>query len=67
MAVLTDTSLSLSRVAQARPSASANAAPRHLDPRVSLTVLVAINVQMALTQSLFAEMGVLALTVVVMA
>lgn len=67
MAVLTDTSLPLSGVAQARPSASANAAPRHLDPRVSLTVLVAINVQMALTQSLFAEMGVLALTVVVMA
>lgn len=67
MALLMDTPLPLSAVAQTRPSASANAAPRHLDPRVSLAVLVAINVQMALTQSLFAEMGVLALTVVVMA
>lgn len=66
MALLMDTPLPLSAVAQTRPSTSANAAPRHLDPRVSLAVLVAINVQMALTQSLFAEMGVLALTVVVM-
>ena len=66
MALLMDASLPLSAVAQTRPSASDNAAPRHLDPRVSLAVLVAINVQMALTQSLFADMGVLALTVVVM-
>ena len=64
MALLMDTPLPLSAVAQTRPSMSANAAPRHLDPRVSLAVLVAINVQMALTQSLFAEMGVLALTVI---
>lgn len=59
--------LPLNAVAQTQPSTSANAAPRHLDPRTSLAVLAAINVQMALTQSLFAEMGVLALTVVVMA
>lgn len=67
MALSIDTSLPLSAVAQTRPSTFANAAPRRLDPRVSLVVLVMINVQMALTQSLFAEMGVLALTVVVMA
>ena len=67
MALSMDTSLPLSAVVQARSSLSADAAPRHLDPRVSLAVLVMINVQMALTQSLFAEMGVLALTVVVMA
>ena len=67
MALSMDTSLPLSAVVQARSSLSVDAAPRHLDPRVSLAVLVMINVQMALTQSLFAEMGVLALTVVVMA
>ena len=67
MALSMDTPLSLSAVARTRPSLSADAAPRHLDPRVSLAVLAAINVQMALTQSLFAEMGVLALTVAVMA
>ncbi len=52
---------------QARSSESSAVAPRHLDPRASLAVLVAINAQMALTQSLLAEMGVLALTVAVMA
>ena len=70
MALSMDAPLPLSAAAQARPSAPANpanAAPRHLDPRVSLAVLAAINVQMALTQSLFAEMGVLALAVAVMA
>ena len=67
MALSMDTSLPLSAVVQARSSLSADAAPRHLDPRVSLAVLVMINVQLALSQSLFAEMGVLALTVVVMA
>ena len=67
MALSMDTSLPLSAVVQARSSLSADAAPRHLDPRVSLAVLVMINVQMALSQSLFAEMGVLALTVAVMA
>ena len=67
MALSMDTSLPLSAVVQARSSLSADAAPRHLDPRVSLAVLVMINVQMALSQSLFAEVGVLALTVVVMA
>ena len=67
MALSMGAPLPLSAVAQTRSSTSANAAPRHLDPRVSLAVLAAINVQMALTQSLFAEMGVLALTVVVMA
>ena len=67
MALSMGAPLPLSAVAQTRPSTSANAAPRHLDPRTSLAVLAAINVQMALMQSLFAEMGVLALTVVVMA
>ena len=67
MALSMDTSLPLNAVVQTQPLTSANAAPRHLDPRTSLAVLAAINVQMALTQSLFAEMGVLALTVVVMA
>ena len=51
MALLIDTPLPSSAVVQTRSSASANAAPRHLDPRVSLAVLVAINVQMALTQA----------------
>ena len=67
MALSMGAPLPLNAVVQTQPSASANAAPRHLDPRTSLAVLVMINVQMALTQSLFAEMGVLALTVVVMA
>ena len=67
MALSMGAPLPLNAVVQTRPSTSANAAPRHLDPRTSLAVLAAINVQMALTQSLFAEMGVLALTVVVMA
>lgn len=67
MALSMGAPLPLNAVVQTQPSTSANAAPRHLDPRTSLAVLVAINVQMALTQSLFAEMGVLALTVVVMA
>ena len=67
MALSMDTSLPLNAVVQTQPLTSANAAPRHLDPRTSLAVLAAINVQMALTQSLLAEMGVLALTVVVMA
>ena len=65
MALSMDTSLPLNAVVQARSCCPPT--PRHLDPRVSLAVLVMINVQMALTQSLFAEMGVLALTVVVMA
>ena len=67
MALSMGAPLPLNAVAQTQPSTSANAAPRHLDPRTSLAVLAAINVQMALMQSLFAEMGVLALTVVVMA
>lgn len=67
MALSMGAPLPLNAVVQARSSLSADAAPRHLDPRVSLAVLVMINVQMALTQSLFAEMGVLALTVVAMA
>ena len=67
MALSMGAPLPLNAVVQTQPSASANAAPRHLDPRTSLAVLAAINVQMALAQSLFAEMGVLALTVVVMA
>lgn len=67
MALSMGAPLPLNAVVQTQPSTSANAAPRHLDPRTSLAVLAAINVQMALTQSLFAEMGVLALTVVVMA
>lgn len=67
MALSMGAPLPLDAVVQTQPSASANAAPRHLDPRTSLAVLAAINVQMALAQSLFAEMGVLALTVVVMA
>lgn len=67
MALSMGAPLPLNAVVQTQPSTSANAAPRHLDPRTSLAVLAAINVQMALAQSLFAEMGVLALTVVVMA
>lgn len=58
MALSMGAPLPLSAVAQTQPSTSANAAPRHLDPRTSLAVLAAINVQMALMQSLFAEMGV---------
>ena len=67
MALSIDAPLPLGAIAQTQTSASVNAAPRHLDPRVSLAVLVAINVQMALTQSLPAEIGVLALTVIAMA
>ena len=48
MALSMGAPLPLSAVAQTRPSTSANAAPRHLDPRTSLAVLAAINVQMAL-------------------
>ena len=67
MALSMGAPLPLNAVVQTQPSPSANAAPRHLDPPTSHAVLAAINVLMALTQSLFAEMGVLALTVVVMA
>ena len=54
MALSMGAPLPLNAVVQTQPSTSANAAPRHLDPRTSLAVLAAINVQMALTQSLSA-------------
>ena len=57
MALSMDTSLPLNAVVQTQPSLSADAAPRHLDSRVSLAVLVMINVQMALSQGLFAVMA----------
>lgn len=55
------------RAASSRLVASTVNAPRRLDPRVSLAILVAINVQMVLTQSILVEAGVLVLTIVVMA
>lgn len=67
MALSMEAPATLRTAAETRSSVPADAAPRHLDPRVSIAVLVAINVQMALTQSLLAEMGVLALTVAAMA
>ena len=67
MALSTEAPALSQQKAPSLPLDGAGAAPRHLDPRASLAVLVTINVQMALTQNILAEMGVLALTIAVMA
>ncbi len=65
--------MALSACVQGRPRMTARfrsasgLAPRRLDPRVSIAMLVAFNVQMTLTQDIFVEWCVSAIAVVAMA
>ncbi len=53
--------------ARSSTSPAAEGAPRRIDPRVSIVVLVAINVQMVLGQGMSSELAALALAVAAMA